>query len=210
MAAASTGACDAMVFVVNVGQEASIEYFRRSVEKVPNHVPCVVVVTPHESRSDALLAGFETLKRVCSSAESVDLLAPLEGEGAASAGASTVASSSGSARLPGTSAADLPTRTCGLNLPLFDFKPTNRTDKSYEIFRYVSLLSVTPDMDNPATAARRASSSWSPSLAAVLLGGLVVAAAAATAAYFGNRTVRESVDNTLARVSAAVRRKGGQ
>lgn len=205
MAAASTGACDAMVFVVNVGQDASIEYFRRSVEKVPNLVPCAVVVTPHESRSDALLAGFETLKRVCSKAESIDLLTPLDNDGAGAGGAG--AASSG-ARLPGTGAADLPTRTCGLNLPLFDFKPTNRTDKSYEIFRYVTLLSVTPDMDNPATAARRASSGWSPSLGAVLLGGLVVASAIAVAAYFGNRTVRESIDNTLARVSSAVRRKG--
>ena len=154
--AAAGSQCDAMLFVVNPLQVASIEYFRKAVDFVPGGVPVAVVMTTHEGAPERLRAGAEVMKKLCSGEAEVRLeeLAVVAGEGAA---------------LP-------PLAATGLNVELFPFRPNARPDRSSD------LLDATAC--NPASAARRQSDRWNALLPKLVVGGLLAAAVAGGAAAY--------------------------
>jgi hypothetical protein len=149
--------------------------------QVPDHVPCAAVITAHESRSEILRAGVTTVTKLCSDANTVTL------------------------EEMDTHLSD--TRTTpvavGANIELFQFRPTMKFDKSADMFRFLSLISLDSSLCNPVTVKRRQARRWNAMLPPLIISGVFVSAVVgATVAYRYHPATRQLVDDCSSSVKA--------
>lgn len=191
----AASACDALVFVVNPTEEASVRFFVEHVAIVPDRVPVIVVASVRPLADDAAKAALVALQDMCdasgaSHALGLDLFMwrPMVRR----------------------SSSD-PRRRCFCLMRASSLEQ-GKADMSVNVFAFLRNYSARPSSNNPDTPSRR----WRHGVIgtlldyapALLVGGAVVGAAA-TAAYIASTSerrswARDALSRVLASFTAAV------
>lgn len=144
---------DSIIITVDPTSLTSINYFRKVVELVPDGVPTVVVATQHENRKTVAGAGYTYLKSLCSKEETLLQRQELEDNFI-----SSVRTLGPNQCITGEDILqneEIKLSECGLDLEIFEFGSKAKSIKTEELFKYITLRSLTPGKDNPLTQIRR-------------------------------------------------------